>query len=121
MPPYKQYHQLAADGVQVFAVSGALDRAEARYAWLRKRLRSRASVWAIFPPAWKLPQLVSLSFCNITRAQLAEALDSKVGMTANCLCGHVRVGLEGFQCMSVCQHTGHNSSGAIKHAAQETR
>ena len=41
--------------------------------------RSRASVWAIFPPAWKLPQLVALAFCNITRAQMAEALDSKVG------------------------------------------
>lgn len=64
--------------VQVFAVSGALERAEARYAWLRKRLKSRASVWALFPPGWRVPQQVALSFCSITRAQLAEALDSKV-------------------------------------------
>ena len=64
--------------MQVFAVSGALERAEARYAWLRKRLKSRSSVWALFPPGWRLPQQVALSFCSITRAQLAEALDSKV-------------------------------------------
>ena len=64
--------------LQVFAVSGALERAEARYAWLRKRLKSRASVWALFPPGWRVPQQVALSFCSITRAQLAEALDSKV-------------------------------------------
>ena len=70
--------------LQVFAVSGALERAEARFTWLRKRLRSRASVWAIFPPTWKLPQLVALSFCNITRAQMAEALDSKVGLAGWC-------------------------------------
>lgn len=40
--------------------------AERRYNWLRKRLKAREEVWAIFPEAWRLPQLLCLMFCQVT-------------------------------------------------------
>ena len=66
---------------QIFSGSGdtaALDRTERRYLWLRNRLAKRAAVWAIFPEAWRLPHLLCLMFCSITKAQLAQSLDAKV-------------------------------------------
>lgn len=39
--------------------------AERRYNWLRKRLKSRELVWAIFPEAWRVPQLLCLMFCQV--------------------------------------------------------
>ncbi|KAK9837632.1 hypothetical protein WJX74_001749 [Apatococcus lobatus] len=65
---------------QIFSSTGetaALDRMERRYNWLRKRLKAREEVWAVFPEAWRVPQLLCLMFCNITKTQLAEILDSK--------------------------------------------
>lgn len=40
--------------------------AERRYNWLRKRLKAREEVWAIFPEPWRLPQLLCLMFCQVT-------------------------------------------------------
>ncbi|KAK9786068.1 hypothetical protein WJX73_001616 [Symbiochloris irregularis] len=59
---------------QIFAVTSALERAEARFSWLKKRVKGRGDVWGVFPPHWHLPQLVALACCSITKAQLAEAL-----------------------------------------------
>lgn len=59
---------------QVFAVSSALERAEARYTWLKKRLKTRTDVWNVYPPHWRLPQTVALAWCAITKTQLAESL-----------------------------------------------
>ena len=41
-------------------------------------MKTREEVWAVFPEAWRVPQLLCLMFCNITKTQLAEILDSKV-------------------------------------------
>lgn len=55
-------------------MTSALERAEARFSWLKKRVKGRGDVWGVFPPHWHLPQLVALACCSITKAQLAEAL-----------------------------------------------
>ncbi|KAL3139007.1 hypothetical protein ABBQ32_005811 [Trebouxia sp. C0010 RCD-2024] len=65
---------------QIFTPVGdtaQLDRVERRYNWLRKRLKGREEVWAIFPEAWRLPQLLCLMFCQVTKSQVAEILDSR--------------------------------------------
>lgn len=65
---------------QIFSGIGetaALERTERRYLWLRNRLQKRAALWSIFPEAWRLPQLLCLMFCSITKAQLAQSLDAK--------------------------------------------
>ena len=46
----------------------ACQHAERRYNWLRKRLRAREEVWAIFPEAWRVPQLLCLMFCQVSHA-----------------------------------------------------
>ncbi|DBA83910.1 hypothetical protein WJX77_004419 [Trebouxia sp. C0004] len=71
---------------QIFAPVGdtaQLDRVERRYNWLRKRLRAREEVWAIFPEAWRVPQLLCLMFCQVTKGQVAEMLDSRGAELAN--------------------------------------
>lgn len=53
---------------QIFSATGetaAIDRTERRYAWLRKRLRAREDVWAVFPEAWRVQQHVCLLFCKV--------------------------------------------------------
>ena len=49
-----------------------------RYKWLLKRLEARREVWSIFPQHWALPALLCIMFCNITKTQLAEILDTRV-------------------------------------------
>ena len=76
---------------QIFSNMGEtaqLERTERRYGWLRKRLRAREEVWKVFPETWRLPQLLCLAFCSITKAQLAEILDFKVRccLWALCIC-----------------------------------
>ena len=58
--------------------SQALERTDRRYLWLRKRLGLRADIWRIFPDSWSLQQQLCLTFCSITRAQLADILQAKV-------------------------------------------
>ena len=81
---------------QIFSTTGdtaALDRTGRRYEWLRRRLRAKGAVWALFPEAWRLPQRLCLLFAQATRAQLAAILDAKVwGLAApeqdaRCSCG----------------------------------
>ena len=45
---------------------------ERRYNWLRKRLKSREEVWAIFPESWRVPQLLCLMFCQVCEAYLLQ-------------------------------------------------
>lgn len=52
-----------------------LERTERRYQWLKKRLDDRPEQWAVFPNSWRVPQLVSMAFCKVTKSQLAEILD----------------------------------------------
>ena len=54
-----------------------LGRIAKRYEWINRQLQSKESMWAVFPPHWRVPQLLSVSLCKLTRAQLAEALDAR--------------------------------------------
>ncbi|KAL8161662.1 hypothetical protein V2J09_013151 [Rumex salicifolius] len=53
-----------------------LDKAERRYAWIKRRLRTNEEIWKIFPPSWHVPYLLCIQFCKLTRAQLVEILDN---------------------------------------------
>ena len=52
-----------------------LDRTANRYKWLLRRLETRRDVFTIFPAQWRVPQLVTVTFCSVTKAQMAEILD----------------------------------------------
>ena len=71
---------------QIFSTTGEtalIERTERRYAWLRRRLRAKAEIWAIFPEAWRLPQRMCLLFAQVTRTHLAEILENKVRLFRN--------------------------------------
>lgn len=53
-----------------------LDKAERRYAWIKRRLRTNEEIWKIFPPSWHVEYLLCIQFCKLTRAQLEEILDN---------------------------------------------
>ncbi|KAG0584269.1 hypothetical protein M758_3G197500 [Ceratodon purpureus] len=53
-----------------------LEKAERRYAWIKRQLRSNEEVWSIFPPSWRVPHTLCMQFCKVTRAQLMEILDT---------------------------------------------
>lgn len=44
-----------------------LDRFERRFAWFKGRLEERKEVWGLFPAAWRVPQVLCLTFCKITK------------------------------------------------------
>ena len=55
---------------QIFSTTGdtaQIDRTGRRYEWLRRRLRAKEAVWALFPEAWRLPQRLCLLFAQATR------------------------------------------------------
>lgn len=52
-----------------------LEKVERRYAWIKRHLKANEDVWKIFPASWRVPYLVCMQFCKITRAQLMEILD----------------------------------------------
>jgi len=63
---------------QIFSTIGEtakLERTMNRYKWLLRRLEARKDVWGIFPADWRVPQLLCVTFCSITKTQLAEILD----------------------------------------------
>ncbi|MQM15670.1 hypothetical protein Taro_048620 [Colocasia esculenta] len=53
-----------------------LDKAERRYAWIKRRLRTNEEIWKIFPPSWQIDYLLCIQFCKLTRNQLVEILDN---------------------------------------------
>ncbi|XP_024383135.1 vacuolar protein sorting-associated protein 53 A isoform X2 [Physcomitrium patens] len=53
-----------------------LEKAERRYAWIKRQLRSNEEVWSIFPPSWRVAHTLCIQFCKVTRAQLMEILDT---------------------------------------------
>lgn len=65
---------------QIFSTMGEtakLERTMNRYKWLLRRLEARRDVWNIFPLDWRVPQLLCVTFCSITKTQLAEILDER--------------------------------------------
>ena len=55
---------------------GALERAERRFAWLRRRLRARAPLFAALPPAWRTEEAFCAAFARETRSQLETVLQA---------------------------------------------
>ncbi|CAK9191617.1 unnamed protein product [Sphagnum troendelagicum] len=53
-----------------------LEKAERRYAWIKRQLRANEEVWSIFPPSWRVAHTLCMQFCKVTRAQLMEILDT---------------------------------------------
>ncbi|KAG6550389.1 hypothetical protein Mapa_008352 [Marchantia paleacea] len=53
-----------------------LDKAERRYAWIKRQLRANEEIWQMFPPSWRVSYLLCMQFCKVTRAQLMEILDT---------------------------------------------
>ncbi|MCL7031585.1 hypothetical protein MKW94_017234 [Papaver nudicaule] len=53
-----------------------LDKAERRYAWIKRRLRTNDEIWKIFPSSWHVAYLLCIQFCKLTRTQLEDILDN---------------------------------------------
>lgn len=54
--------------ILILAVEVAkLEKAERRYAWIKRELRAKEDVWAIFPLSWRVPYLLCMQFCKVTR------------------------------------------------------
>ncbi|KAG1671687.1 hypothetical protein FOA52_007478 [Chlamydomonas sp. UWO 241] len=51
-----------------------LERFERRFGWFKTRLEEKREQWAIFPEAWRAPQMLALTFCKITKSQLKRIL-----------------------------------------------
>ncbi|KAF5837073.1 Vps53-like protein [Dunaliella salina] len=67
---------------QLFIASGGadtskLDRFERRFQWFRNRLEERKAEWSIFPEQWRVPQVLCLMFCKITKAHLKRVLSDE--------------------------------------------
>jgi len=63
---------------QIFGTVGEtarLDRTVNRYKWFIRRLDARKKIWSIFPEDWKVMQLLAVTFCSITKSELAAILD----------------------------------------------
>ena len=56
---------------------GRLEKLDRRYTWMKKQLRNKEAYWDVFPNAWGVTRRLCVTFCKITRAQVAEALDSE--------------------------------------------
>ncbi|GAX83739.1 hypothetical protein CEUSTIGMA_g11164.t1 [Chlamydomonas eustigma] len=71
----------------IFSMSGEtakLDRFERRFMWFRSRLEEKKEQWAIFPDAWKVSQLLCLTFCKITKAQAKRIIsDDEMEISTN--------------------------------------
>lgn len=62
---------------QIFGTIGEtakLERTVNRYKWFIRRLDSRSAIWGIFPEEWRVTQLLALTYCSITKSELAEIL-----------------------------------------------
>ena len=55
----------------------ALERTERRFAWLRKRLRSRSRLWAALPRAWRPDEALAAAFGAETARQLSAVLSAQ--------------------------------------------
>lgn len=53
-----------------------LDRVERRYNWFKRELQEKHHAWSIFPSGWQVQQTLCEQFCKLTRAHVAEMLDS---------------------------------------------
>nr|ADI46829.1 VPS53Bf [Volvox carteri f. nagariensis] len=54
-----------------------LDKFEQRFGWFRERLKEKREVWGVFPQHWRVPQMLCLTFCKITKAHLKRILSDE--------------------------------------------
>ncbi|GLI62858.1 hypothetical protein VaNZ11_005587 [Volvox africanus] len=54
-----------------------LDKFEQRYGWFRDRMKEKREVWGVFPDQWRMPQMLCLTFCKITKAHLKRILSDE--------------------------------------------
>ena len=59
-----------------FGEQSNLDAVERRYAWIKRNLKTKEEMWGVFPPHWRVPQLLCMSLCKLTRTHLLEMLDA---------------------------------------------
>ena len=59
-----------------FGEQSNLDAVERRYAWIKRNLKAKEEMWGVFPPHWRVPQLLCMSLCKLTRTHLLEILDA---------------------------------------------
>ena len=62
---------------QIFGTVGEtakLERTVNRYKWFIRRLDTRSVIWGIFPEEWRVTQLLALTYCSITKSELAAIL-----------------------------------------------
>ncbi|GFR43120.1 hypothetical protein Agub_g4124 [Astrephomene gubernaculifera] len=62
---------------EVAAHATRLDKFERRFAWFRARLEEKGEVWGVFPRRWRVPQVLCLTFCKITKAHLKRILSDE--------------------------------------------
>lgn len=48
-----------------------LEKADRRYTWIKRQMKSNEEVWMIFPEAWRLQEMLCQQFCKITRQALS--------------------------------------------------
>ena len=66
----------------------AIDR---RYAWIKRNLKAKEEMWGVFPPQWRVPQLLCMSLCKLTRTHMLIMLDTggRVVVTPGCQNGYM--------------------------------
>ena len=53
-----------------------LEAVDRRYAWVKRNLKAKEELWGVFPPQWRVPQLLCMSLCRLTKTHLLEILDT---------------------------------------------
>ena len=56
-----------------------LEAVDRRYVWIKRNLKAKEEMWGVFPPQWRVPQLLCMSLCKLTRTHLLEILDAGGG------------------------------------------
>eukprot|EP00198_Chlamydomonas_reinhardtii_P007003 XP_001696339.1 subunit of GARP complex [Chlamydomonas reinhardtii] len=66
---------------EVAAHATRLDKFEQRFAWFRQRLDAKRELWGVFPAHWRVPQMLCLTFCKITKAHLKRILSDEEALS----------------------------------------
>ena len=54
-----------------------LDQVDRRYAYIKRNLKQKENMYSVFPEGWRFPELLTMSLCKLTRANLLELLDQR--------------------------------------------
>ena len=61
----------------------SIEQIERRFSWIKRNLTVKHVMFSVFPRNWKFPELLTMSLCKLTRANLAELLDSRENVTTD--------------------------------------